>query len=49
MDVLMQLDIYLDLFLQMFVGPNNAIAASFITMTGMAITFVVDKLNSDEK
>lgn len=25
MDVLMQLDIYHDLFLQMFVGPNNAI------------------------
>ncbi|MDJ1091740.1 hypothetical protein [Macrococcoides caseolyticum] len=49
MDVLMQLDIYHDLFLQMFVGPNNAIAASFITMTGMAITFVVDKLSSDEK
>lgn len=49
MDILMQLDMYNNLFLQMFVGPDNAIAASFITMIGMAITIVVDKLKSDEK
>lgn len=49
MDILMQLDMYNNLFLQMFVGPDNAIAASFITMIGMVITIVVDNINSNDK
>ncbi|QIH79279.1 hypothetical protein J9174_11150 [Macrococcoides canis] len=38
-----------DLFLQMFVGPNNAIAASFIIIMGMAVMIIIDKFRSDEE
>ncbi|MCO4097766.1 hypothetical protein [Macrococcoides canis] len=38
-----------DLFLQMFVGPNNAIAASFIIIMGMAVMMIIDKFRSDEE
>ncbi|UTH11373.1 hypothetical protein [Macrococcoides canis] len=38
-----------DLLLQMFVGPNNAIAASFIIIMGMAVMMIIDKFRSDEE
>lgn len=38
-----------EIFLSMLVGPNNAIAASFIIMMGMAIMMIIDKYKSDEE
>ncbi|ARQ07903.1 Holin-like toxin [Macrococcoides canis] len=50
MDVLVtQLSLKETLFLQMFVGPDNALAASFIIMMCLAITMLVEKIKSDEK
>lgn len=39
----------INVFLQMFVGPNNTIAASFIIIMGMAVMMVIDKFRSDEE
>ncbi|UOB20338.1 hypothetical protein [Macrococcus armenti] len=38
-----------ELFLQMFVGPNNAIAASFIIMMATGVVMIIDKYKSDEE
>lgn len=45
----MKLSLREELFLQMFVGSDNALAASFIIMMGLVITMLVEKIKSDDK
>lgn len=50
MDLLnIQFNMLEDVLLQLFVGPNNAIAASIIIIIGMTIMMVVDNIDSNDK